>query len=489
MIGISAYGAYVPITRLALSLAAGRAAKDGEPERAVAAHDEDTLTMAVAAATDCLGARDREGIDALYLATTTSPYREKSGAALVAKALDLRRDVATAELGGCLRAGLSALAAARDAVASGAARHALVIASDSRLAAPRSALERDMGDGAAAFVVSATDVLATIDGRHAVSDEIVDVWRAEHDEFVRSWEDRFVTQHGYHRNVVDALRGLLATSGVGASDLARLALAGPDGRSAAAAAKAVGIAAERVVPLLFGKLGHTGAAFAPMLLVHALESPSVAAGERIACVAHGSGAEAMLLTVTPARARPEPRPRRGLTGHLGRRRALASYQTYLTARQLSPTEHDARGGGGVPATVAYRERDAEIALRGLRCTSCGTLHFPRQRVCHRCHARDRFEPVRLSDRPGRVLSYTFDWFFPSAEPPTIAGVIEIDGARLYVQMTDAAPDELRCDLPVEMVFRRIHEAGGRPNYFWKSTPIREGMGRESMEGKAAGGDP
>ncbi len=482
MIGISAYGAYVPATRLPLALAAGRPAKNGEPERAVTAHDEDALTMAVTAAMDCLHGSDRDEIDALYLATTTSPYREKSGAALVAKALALRRDVATLELGGCLRAGLSALAAARDAVASGAARRVLVIASDARLAAPRSPLERDLGDGAAAFVVSASDVLASFDARHGVSDEIVDVWRTEHDPFLRAWEDRFVTQHGYHRNAVDALRGLLVTAGVEASSITRLALAGPDARSVAGVAKAVGVAAERLVPLLFGRLGHTGAAFAPMLLIHALELPGLAAGERIACLAHGSGAEALLLGVTEWH--PRFAPHRGLAGHLARRRALASYQTYLNARQLAPTEHDARGGGGVPATVAYRERDAEVSLFGFRCTGCGTVHFPRQRVCYRCHTRDRFEAVRLSDRSGRVLSYTFDWFFPTAEPPTIAGVVEIEGARLYVQMSDATPDELRCDLPVEMVFRRIHEAGGRPNYFWKSTPLRDARGRD-----AAGGAP
>ena len=39
-------------------------------------------------------------------------------------------------------------------------------------------------------------------------------------------------------------------------------------------------------------------------------------------------------------------------------------------------------------------------------------------------------------------------------------------------MTDAKPDELRCDLPVALTFRKIHDAGGKPNYFWKSTPVR-----------------
>ncbi|MBK7972546.1 MAG: OB-fold domain-containing protein [Deltaproteobacteria bacterium] len=196
-------------------------------------------------------------------------------------------------------------------------------------------------------------------------------------------------------------------------------------------------------------------------------------------------AEALLFTLTGA-AR-GARGRRGVAGHLAQRRPLPSYQSYLASRQLSPSDHDPRGGGGVPATVAYRERDAELSLHGFRCTGCGTMHFPRQRVCYRCHARDRFEAVRLSDRAGRVLSYTFDWFFPNPEPPTIAGVVEVEGARLYVQMCDARPEQLRCDLPIEMVFRRIHEAGGRPNYFWKSTPIAAPASDAASPATAPGG--
>ena len=469
MTGIVSFGAYVPATRLPLELIAGRPTKDGGPERAVAAHDEDAITMAVAAGVDALHGIERGNIDALYLASTSLPYREKSAAALVAKALDLRRAVRTLDVGASLRAGVGALAAAHDAIASGAAKRVLVIASDARLAAPRSALERDLGDGAAAFVVGSEGAVATLVARHAVADEIVDVWRTEDDAFLRAWEDRFVVQHGYHRNVVEVVTGLLATAGVAAADVARIALPGPDARSIAAAAKSAKLAADRLGPALFGQLGHTGVAFAPMLLVHALESGGLTTGDRLACVAHGNGAEALLFTVTADLA--HHRAPRGVAGHLRRRRALASYQSYLASRGLGPTEHDAKAGGGVPATVAYRERDAELSLHGFRCRGCGTMHFPHHRVCYRCHARDSFETVRLSDRVGRVLSYSFDWFFPNPEPPTIVGVVEVEGARFYAQMCDARTEQLRCDLPIELVFRRIHEAGGRPNYFWKSTPL------------------
>ena len=125
------------------------------------------------------------------------------------------------------------------------------------------------------------------------------------------------------------------------------------------------------------------------------------------------------------------------------------------------------------ATKLFRERDSLLGLIGWSCTSCGTVHFPRNRVCYRCRTRDAFEPVRLSDRTGRVLSYTLDHFFPTPEPPLAAGMVEVEGCRLYLQMADVEADELRCDLPVAFTFRKIHEAGARPAYFWKSTPVRE----------------
>jgi hydroxymethylglutaryl-CoA synthase len=100
------------------------------------------------------------------------------------------------------------------------------------------------------------------------------------------------------------------------------------------------------------------------------------------------------------------------------------------------------------------------------------MHFPACRVCYSCYAKDQFEPVRLSDKTGKVLSYSFDHFFPTPEPPLIVGMCEVDnGARVYVQMTDATQDMLHCDLPVEFVFRKIHDVGHRPNYFWKSRPL------------------
>ena len=472
MIGIRSFGAYIPMLRLPFAAIAGggRKAGGGGGEKAVAYFDEDAVTMAVAAATDCLRGIDRTEVDGVLFASTSYPYKEKQGASAIAKALDLRRDVNSTDFGGTLRAGTSALRVALDAVKAGSARNVLVIASDCRVAAPRSALERTVGDGAAALLVSATDVAGEIVQQHTISDEIIDVWRTDSDPFVHTWEDRFVVEHGYRATMVEAVKGLFAKLGRTAKDFTKAALYAPDARSHAAAARALGFDPKtQVQDALFGRLGNTGAAFAPMLLVAALENARP--GDTILVASYGDGADALALRVTDAIKGLSDR--RGIRWHLERRAELGDYDKFLRFRHLEASEHDRRAGGGVSATIHYRDRNEDISFHGQRCRRCGQEQFPFQRVCFSCYARDDFDEVRLADRTGKVLSHTFDFFAGSPDPPLIVTMIEAEGgARVYLQMTDASPREAKLDLPVEFTFRKIHEFGGTPNYFWKCTPVR-----------------
>jgi len=471
MSGIRAHGAYIPRTRLPLSLIAGRPAKDGGPEKAVAYDDEDSLTMAVDAAVDCLRGFDREEVDGLYLATTSYGLREKQGAAVVAKALDLRRDVHTVDVSGSLRAGTSAIDAALNAVGAGAAKNVLVVASDCRMGAPRGALESKLGDGAAAFLVGKDAPIAKVLSSHAVSAELQDYWRLDGERFTHQWEDRFVVEEGYVPSMIEALRGAIEKSGKTAADFSKAALFTPEARSVGGVMKKVGLRPEQLQDFLFGRLGNAGAAFTPILLVAALETAR--AGDRLLAASYGDGAHAFAFEVTDAIGKlPQ---RRGVRGHLDRRRPLKSYDSYLRSRGLDPKEWSAGADLGLSATVRYRERDADIGFVGARCFECGQVHFPKTRVCYRCHSKDKWEPHRLSDKQGRVLSYTFDYFFPTAEPPTIMIMTEVDGARVQVQLTNAEPADAKLDMPVEYVFRKIHNAGGKPNYFWKASPVLEGV--------------
>src|SRR5262245_65941371 len=55
MVGITAYGAYVPMLRLPLAAIGGGSPKPGGPEKAVANWDEESVKMGVGAADECTG--------------------------------------------------------------------------------------------------------------------------------------------------------------------------------------------------------------------------------------------------------------------------------------------------------------------------------------------------------------------------------------------------------------------------------------------------
>ena len=469
MIGITSYGAYVPRTRLPFSVIGGRPPKEGGPERSVAWNDEDAITQGVTAGIHCLQDIDRSQVDLLLFASTTLPFQEKQAAALVARALDLGRNVQTADHTGSTRAGTAALRAATDAVTAGSARCALVIASDARMAAPKSGMEANFGDGAAAFLITEGDAIATLDGFHAVTDEVTDVWRPTGHEFVHTWEDRFVIQESYTPNMASVLSGFLEKTGAAIDDYDRVAFYGPDARSHDGAIKAAGVAAESVQSPLFGRLGNAGAAFAPLQLVAALEAAKP--GEKILIANFGNGADVTSLSTTDQIEKLAPR--RGIVWNLARRRVVASYDDYTKAKGLAATEWDAGTNPGLSATILFRERDDDLSLLGQQCNGCGAIQFPAQRICESCFSKDDFSQIRLSDRIGKVVTYTFDFFFPTPNPPTVVTVTDVDGARIHLQVVEIEPEDMKIGQEVEFVFRRIHESGGRPNYYWKGIPKPE----------------
>ena len=97
---------------------------------------------------------------------------------------------------------------ALDAVKAGSAKRVLVVVADTRMAAPRSAVEGNLGDGGGRVPGRRRTTWSRRSPRmHSVADEIIDVWRTEGDPFVHAWEDRFVVDHGYRRNVREVGEG------------------------------------------------------------------------------------------------------------------------------------------------------------------------------------------------------------------------------------------------------------------------------------------
>jgi len=155
MIGIKSFGAYIPryrMNRKVIAQAIGWFSPvGGKGERSVANFDEDAITMAVAAGMDCINDLDKSNIDALYLASTTLPYKERQNAGIASAALGLGDEVSTADVTGSVKSGTTALIAALSAVKAQTAKEVMVAASDMRLGKPASPEESGFGDGAAAI--------------------------------------------------------------------------------------------------------------------------------------------------------------------------------------------------------------------------------------------------------------------------------------------------------------------------------------------------
>ena len=472
MVGIASYGVYVPKFRLG----AETEGWNSSIERAVANFDEDSVTMAVAAGSECLRGRNRHDVDGLIFASTTPPYAEKQCAAIVAAALDLRQDIFAADVTDVLRAGTTALKMALDAVAAGSSQQVLVVVSDNRQGAPRGDTERNSGDGSVAVLVADNDLVADFFGFHSLTQNMLDNWRSPGDSFVRSWEDRFATEEGLERIMGEIARGFLDKYGIEAGDVGKVALYAPDARRHISLSRQLGFAPDQVQEPLFGRMGNTGAAFPLMLLVNALEESSP--GQLLLALAYGDGGDALAFRTADA---PNGSASKGsrLSEYLESKRTLDSYETYARWRDVWTTEDGARRPAPNPPSVAalWREADKNLRFYGARCNSCQYVQYPPQQVCVNCRERVASTPIRLSDQPATVFTYSMDYIAGTTDTPLVVAVVDFQcGGRLLCMMTDRELDDVRVGMPVEMSFRKLRVVAGIHNYYWKAIPQRMSAG-------------
>ena len=466
MAGISSYGAYVPRYRLGPETDGWNSPQ----ERSIANFDEDSVTMAVAAGIDCLRGQDRQAVDGIIFATTTSPYSEKQCAAIIATALDLRRDIFATDITDVLRAGTTALMSALDSVTAGSANNVLVIASDNRQSAPRGDTERNLGDGAAAFLVSKDNLIAELAGAYSITENMMDHWRSTGDSFVRSWEDRFATEVGLERILGDAVSGFLEKHDFEIKDVAKVAFYAPDGRRHGQLNRKAGFTPEQVQDPLCGKLGNTGAAFSLMLLAAALESAKP--DQLLLAVSYGDGSDVLGFRTTEAVS--NLIPRMGVTGYLEAKIQLESYETFAGWREVWVTDAARRPEPNSPSVTAlWRESDKNLRLYGATCNNCGYVQYPAQRVCVNCQTKDDTTPTRFSDRKCTVFTYSLDYLAATTDKPLVITIVDFEGGgRMLCMMTDRKLEEVRVDMPIEMSFRKLRVVNGIHNYYWKAVPQR-----------------
>ncbi|HKZ50154.1 MAG TPA: OB-fold domain-containing protein [Dehalococcoidia bacterium] len=468
MAGIEAWGVYIPLYRLSrkeIAQAWGVPAMAGE--RSVANADEDSLTMAVEAGRECLLDVEPDEVDALFFASATAPYIEHQCAATIAAALDLRREIYTADFGDSLRAATAALRAAADAVSSGSARKALVVAADRRPGEPGSNWEQMLGDGAAAVLLSAEGPIQ-IKALHSITSDIVGPWRRTEDRFVQSFDAKLETDYGYVQSVAQAAGAVLKKAGLEPKEIAKAAFYAPDPRAYTAAARKLGLEQAQLQDSLFNSVGNAGTPLALIMLAGALEEARP--GDRLLLASYGNGSDAFLLEVATEPRRPAGH--RSLAAYLASKRFIPTYTIYASQRGMVEREAPPPPQGS--AAIYWRDTAFELRFHGARCKGCGLVHYPIPRVCDQCGTRDTLEEVKLPRR-GTVFTFTLDHLLRGEylNTPIPRVVIEIEGGgRAFLEMTDTDPSEVKIGMPVELTFRCLHEAAGFHNYYWKCRPVR-----------------
>jgi len=470
-------GAYVPRLRLpraviqeAMSWLARPNQRPQGGARAVCNWDEDALTLGVEAARGCL-ATARQPPAALTLASTTLPFADRSNATLLAAALDLPAACETLDVTGTLRAATTALAQASRR-ADGATT--LLVAADARGARAGSEQELQFGAAAVALLLApgATEAgqpLAHLRAATHLAADFVDHYRMSGVDFDYALEERWVRDEGIGKLAPAAISAALEAGGLRAADIRHVLLPLP--RAAAQRlARATGLDEARLGADLREDCGEAGVAQPLLLLAAALER--AAPGEPILLLGFGQGVDALLFEAArPPAARPG-----SLTGALARRREEPSYTRYLAHRGLLRVDFGMRAerdNRSAPSVMWRKERQVTGFVGG-RCGSCGTLQFPRSRVCVNpdCRRTDTQEDFRLADTRGRVKSFTEDWQAYSPRPPLVYGNVEFEGGgNLLMEFTDTDAGEVQVGMAVRFVFRikDVDPLRAFRRYFWKAT--------------------
>jgi len=480
MIGIVSYGGYIPRLRLnrmsiyqTMGWFAPAIVMVAQGERSFCNWDEDTVTMAVAAARDALIGQDKSAVDAFYLCSTTLPFQDRSNAGLVKTALNMRDNMMSQDFTASLKSGTTGLVTALSMIGQGDVKQALVVASDKRETKPAYFYEMWFGDGAASLLVGDNDVIAEFKGSYSVSHDFVDHYRGAHNTYDYKWEERWVRDEGYSKIIPEAVNGLFDKLSITMDDVDRFVFPCFFKAEHRKIATKLGAGPEKVMDNLHEVCGETGAAHPLVMFVKALEESSP--GDRILLASFGQGCDALYFEVTEKIL--DLAKRSGINGSLENKQTTDNYTKFLKFRDLIDPEMGIRAESPTQTamTVLWRKRKMLLGMVGGKCTKCGTPQFPKMDICVNpdCQASYTQEDYEFADVPAAVKTFTGDLLAVSVNPPAVYGMVQFEGGGRYIaDFTDCEMNEVKVGQPVKLSFRKRYtdKDRGFSGYFWKAVP-------------------
>jgi len=109
----------------------------------------------------------------------------------------------------------------------------------------------------------------------------------------------------------------------------------------------------------------------------------------------------------------------------------------------------------------------EHHLRFQKCEECGLVRWPPSAICPNCYSRDT---IWIS-AAGKGKVYTFAIFHRAYHPgfegelPYVTAVVELEeGPHFLTNIVGCRPDEVKCDMVVEVIWEDITEEFSLPKF-------------------------
>lgn len=414
-------------------------------QRRVANFDEDIITMAVESADECLLNHDKNDLAYIYLTSTSEVYQVGPTTGLISCALDLPESVNIIELSGSPRSSTSAIISAYEQK-----KTTLVVSSDVSQNEIKQNSNILFGDASCAFLLSQSEnCIARIKDFFTINDTFSPFSIINNRV---KFEDARFSSENYYKLLEIALKKIK----IPLDSFSYFIFCSWDGRSGRNFALSKGLPKDRVFDSQVDKYGYTGSTSALITLAEVLKIAKP--GELVLFTNFWAGVDVIVLEskkTLETKQQQQPTP--------------ISYAKFSKFKDFYTTSDEQIFTSQI---MLYRERDFLLRRYALKCecNDCGyllTLPLP---VCPKCQC-NKFSKVKLS-KTGTVFSFTKEYYVPTPDPPVVMAVIDVDGGgRILTQITESKPDEIKIGSRVQLVLRRIHNAGGFPNYYWKARLI------------------
>jgi len=302
-VGIYGWGAYIPrfrikdaeIARIWRGSIIGNAENIPTPilEKAVAAQDEDIVTMSIESSKRALSRAEIEPymIRTVLLGTESKPYAVKSVGVIIATALGIPPHILSATYEFACKAGTEAIQTVMGLVGSEMIDFGLAIGADTAQGRPGDELEYTAASGSTAFILGPFDenkAAAKIEASYSYCTETPDFWRKDGQKYPRHYY-RFTGEPAYFHHIMSAAQGLMDSLDLTPKDFNYAVFHQPNYRFPVTVAKRLGFTTEQIKPgVVSYNIGNTYAGSSLMGLAATLDVAKP--GDRILVVSFGSGA-------------------------------------------------------------------------------------------------------------------------------------------------------------------------------------------------------